>query len=170
MYKKIIFIFMISISVILTGTSCGKSEKNTDSYKSSSEKTVSQNNPKKALEEIYKFVEIKGVEDGDKAFVTETLGIDESYFSKFYIKKTDAKYGVADVYIIEPTKGNTDKIVRALTSFRDRRALECKDYNIYNSYEIVQNAQIIARGEYIVMLMLEDTESAEEILKEYITG
>ena len=168
MYKKIFMIFILSILLVFTG--CGEEKNSTENNSISNKNNIIINDPQKALEEIYKDITIKGVENGDKKFVTETLNIDESYFKKFYIKKTDGKYGVADIYIIEPTQGNSDKIVRALTSFRDQRALQFKDYNIYNSYEITQNAKIITRGDYIIMIMVEDTETAEEILKQYITG
>ncbi len=169
MYKNFLLIFLLTISIIFTG--CSSEKQNTDKYNNTSKSSISNvNDPKKALDEIYKNVDIKGVEDGDKKFVTETLNIDKSYFEKYYIKKTDGKFGVADIYIIKPTQGNSDKIIKAFTAFRDQRALQFKDYNIYNSYEITQNAKIITRGDYIIMMMIEDYDAAEEILKQYITG
>ncbi len=129
MYKKFLLIFILTISIIFTG--CNSEKQHNDKYNDISKSSISNvNDPKKALDEIYKNVNIKGVEDGDKKFITDILNIDKSYFKKYYIKKTDGKFGVADIYIIEPTQGNSDKIIKAFTAFRDQRALQFKDYNI----------------------------------------
>ena len=41
-------------------------------------------------------------------------------------------------------------------------------YDVYNSASIAENALIFERGGYVVMLMLEDNDSARSIIEKYI--
>lgn len=45
---------------------------------------------------------------------------------------------------------------------------EFVNYDVYNSSAIAENAVIFERGGYVVMLMLEDNDSARRIVERYI--
>ena len=165
MFKKFFAILFVILSMICT--SCNKNNENTqDEFKN--EYSSSSHDPNMALKEIYDDVKIKDIQIGDNNFVKDILGLDSKDFSNYYIRKTDGKYGVADVYIIVPTEDNMEKVLKAYTAFRDSRALDFKNYNIYNSLEITQDARIFSRGKYAVMIMMENADEAEEIIMKYL--
>ncbi|MEG1621571.1 MAG: DUF4358 domain-containing protein [Oscillospiraceae bacterium] len=171
--KLKIMILGLAISLVLTGCNSAikKDKANEESVSSSSQSSVvASDDPEGALKEIYKTIEIKGVTDGNEKYATEVIGLDESDFYACYIKKTDGKFGVSDIYIIEPEIDKTEEVTKILNTFRDKRVLEFTDYNIYNSLEIAQNAQVIQRGKYVILVMVEDVEGATQILKNYIAA
>ena len=51
---------------------------------------------------------------------------------------------------------------------KDDRIREFVNYDVYNSSAIAENAVIFERGGYVVMLMLEDNDSARRIIERYI--
>lgn len=165
MFKK--FASILFVILALTFTSCTKDNKKPENSTEEQSSVVSHD-PNQALDEIYKNVEIKGVETGDATFVQDIIGLNPKDFSECYIRKTDGKYGVADIYIVVPTADNMEKVLKAYTAFRDSRALDLKNYNIYNSWEITQDARIFSRGKYAVMIMIKDADEAEEILMKYL--
>ena len=165
MFKK--FASILFVILTLTLTSCSKDNKPFENV-TEEQSSVISHDPNQALDEIYKNVDIKGVETGDATFVQDFLGLAPEDFSECYIRKTDGKYGVADIYIIVPTEKNMEKVLKAYTAFRDSRALDFKNYNIYNSLEITQDARIFSRGKYAVMIMIKDAEEAEEIITKYL--
>lgn len=169
--------FNIVIMILATAVvfaSCTNNKNNNSSSQpqisssSSSYAVSNENDPEGALAEFYKDNEIKGVEDGDVNFVIDTLAINQDDFYEFYIKKTEGKYGVSDIYIIEPADDKEDVILKALTNYKDKCIAAYKDYNIYNSLEIAQNTEIIKRGKYIILIMTDNNEKAIEILKAFI--
>ena len=59
-------------------------------------------------------------------------------------------------------------MLSALRERRDDRIREFENYDVYNSSAIAQGALIFERGGYVVMLMLEDNNSARAIIEKYI--
>ena len=43
-----------------------------------------------------------------------------------------------------------------------------QNFDIYNAYEIASNGVIFQRGNYYILLMIDDAESAQEIIERYI--
>lgn len=48
------------------------------------------------------------------------------------------------------------------------RVKEFENFDIYNSYRIAQDAVIFEQGEYVVMLMLDDTETARAVINRHL--
>ncbi len=124
--------------------------------------------PEDAIAEIYEQVDILGIFTPDEEYISEVLGIEPSYYEEVYIRITDGAYGVADVYIIKPTKDFEAEVKAKLEQIKQLKINEFEDYNILGSFEIATNAAIYTQGEYLVMLMIEDMASAEEIINKYI--
>lgn len=168
-----IITFLLICTVLFSG--CTSKKLSTDDIQAQvleQNQTISDNDPLGAIDEIYENITIKGVITGNDKFVTEILGIDEKYFYGSFTKKTDGKYGISDIYFIEKSnvKEAEEKIISALNTYKEKIINECTDYNIYNSLEIAQNAEIYYRGNYIIFLMLEDNDSAKEIIKKYVSA
>ena len=72
------------------------------------------------------------------------------------------------MYIIKPTEGEDENVREAMKTWQESRIRAFSGYDIYNSTEISENAMIFRRGDYLVMLMLEDNDAARSIIDEYI--
>ncbi len=179
--KRILFAFMAA-TIILTG--CGSEEPSQNptqqAYIAEQEKQQEQAeesqivspmvaDPEAALEEIYKDVEVMGIEQPDQQYLDEVLGLLKDVdYKEAYVNRADGKYGVADIYIIKPTSGQEEVVTEKLELIKEARIKEFEDYNIFNSYEIAQEAPIYAHGEYIIMVMIEDSQGAVDIISSYI--
>lgn len=173
--KKIIM-FLLAGVMIFSATACGFT-KTENSDKNSSEKndTKFENNynkkpePKKALKEIYENVEREyGLVDADDDVMSDVMGFDMENIEEYYVRYMETDFGASDVFIIKAVEGMENEVRSDLKSWQENRVRAFLSYDIYNSTEISQNALIFQRGEYIVMLALEDNETARQIIEKYI--
>ena len=116
-------------------------------------------------------------------FVNEKNGLNFRYVNtshlddveKAYVRYVETDFGADDVYIILPKDGEDENgnshhenVLAALRERKDDRIREFVNYDVYNSSAIAENAVIFERGGYVVMLMLEDNDSARRIVERYI--
>ena len=134
------------------------------------QEVVTEADPKKALDEIYAQLmdRTTGLMNATYAEVRDVMGFDLETLEEFYIRYMETDYGASDVYILKPVKGQEDTVRQVLKNWQESRVRSFIGYDIYNSTEISQNAVIFQRGDYIVMLMMEDNEVARNILEQYI--
>lgn len=134
------------------------------------QEVVTEADPKKALDEIYAQLmdRTTGLMNATYAEVRDVMGFDLETLEEFYIRYMETDYGASDVYILKPVKGQEDTVRKVLKDWQESRVRSFIGYDIYNSTEISQNAVIFQRGDYIVMLMMEDNEAARNILEQYI--
>ncbi len=121
-----------------------------------------------ALDEIYYNVDIMGVEDATASRLKEDFGVDPSIFSEVHGRYTDGRFGIADVLVVKPAPGKGAAVREALITIRTARTSLFKNFNIYDSTTLAENGLIYNRGDYMVLLMIEDASGVREILDEYI--
>ncbi len=145
-------------------TAQAKSEKNTAK-------------PQRALEQIYSQLgkRIGLVEEPTAEQIAAVVGLDEKDYEQAYIRYVETDFGADDVYIVLPKEGKDEEgvshrenILSQLRERKDFRTREFANYDVYNSASIAENALIFERGGYVVMLMLEDNDSARSIIEKYI--
>ncbi|MEE0211922.1 MAG: DUF4358 domain-containing protein [Negativibacillus sp.] len=145
-------------------TAQAKSEKNTAK-------------PQRALEQIYSQLgkRIGLVEEPTAEQIAAVVGLDEKDYEQAYIRYVESDFGADDVYIVLPKEGKDEEgvshrenILSQLRERKDFRTREFANYDVYNSASIAENALIFERGGYVVMLMLEDNDSARSIIEKYI--
>lgn len=124
--------------------------------------------PETALERIYENVDIQGIETGDDTILSDKFYIDMGKIEDYYVRYSSGRFGVADVFILKPVPDEAMAVRELLEQVKISRTQEFQNYDIYNSYQIAQDAQIFEQGEYLVMLMLEDNDTAREIIDQYI--
>lgn len=124
--------------------------------------------PQKAIDDIYFNISTIGVEDATPERLYSDFGIEDYIYTELYGKYTDGRFGAADIIIMKPRHGMEQDVMEALQNIKISRMNLFKNYDIYNSYELVSNAVIVERGEYYILLMLEDAEGALEILEKHI--
>ncbi len=132
---------------------------------------ITEADPQKALDEIYAQLWTRsntGLVNATYEDVRDVMGFDLKTIDKFYIRYMETDYGASDVYIIKPKKGKENEVRQAMKDWQESRIRSFIGYDIYNSTEISENAVIFQRGEYLVMLMMEDNDAARSILEQYI--
>ena len=168
---KRLIAMLLALVLALAMCACGSEEENENSENEAAEhKTVrTVADPEGALEEIYAQLERKtGLVDADDDIVSDVMGFDLEVIDEYYIRYMETDYGASDVYIIKPTEGEDENVREAMKTWQESRIRAFCVYDIYNSTEISENAMIFRRGDYLVMLMLEDNDAARSIIDEYI--
>lgn len=125
--------------------------------------------PEGAMQAIYTSLDKDmGLRIADEKDMEEVMGFDLEAIDEYYVRYMTSDFGASDVYIIKPKEDMTDAVREDLKEWQEHRIREFMEYDIYNSTEISENAVIFTRGEYLVMLMLEDNDAARAIVEEYI--
>lgn len=133
--------------------------------------------PQRALEQIYSQLgkRIGLVEEPTEQQIAAVVGLDAQDYEQAYVRYVETDFGVDDVYIVLPKEGEDEEgvshrenILSQLRERKDFRTREFANYDVYNSASIAENAVIFERGGYVVLLMLEDNDSAREIIEKYI--
>lgn len=84
------------------------------------------------------------------------------------MKYASGRYGVADVFLLKPYPEYRADVRESLEQVKVSRVKEFENFDIYNSYRIAQDAVIFEQGEYVVMLMLDDTETARAVINRHL--
>lgn len=121
--------------------------------------------PEEALDEIYADVDVRGVEEVSPQVLFEKFGIAEELYTDYYVRCSSGRYGLADVFIIEPAYGREEELREALEQLKTNRIVEFRNYDIYNALEYAENGQIFQAGPYYVLVMLENADQAREIIE-----
>lgn len=123
--------------------------------------------PQKAVDKIYESLTAKA-ESIVAARIKDRLGIERAHVVECYGKISDPNEGLADVAIILPEELKREDVRLALSKYKESRMAEFENYDILDAYSIAQNAVIYDQGEYVIMLMLADNDSARKIIDENI--
>lgn len=130
---------------------------------------VTQADPQAALEKIYEKVTVEDVQDADARDLGRLFSIDTKLVDDYAVRYASGKYGIANVFILKPkTEEDAAKLRDQLEQVKLSVTRECEHYDIYNSYQIAQDAQVFEQGGYLIMLMLSDAEAARNVIDLYI--
>jgi hypothetical protein len=171
---KHIIALLLALLVLLSLCSCNSAEQKEEFPQESTESqneapVITEADPQTALEEIYAQLDRHtGLVDADAAIVSDVMGFDMKTIDEYYIRYMETDFGASDVYIIKAKNGKQETVCQALKDWQESRIRSFSGYDIYNSTEISENAVIFTRGEYLIMLMLEDNEAARSIIEQYI--
>lgn len=124
--------------------------------------------PQKAIDEIYQNADTMGLYTGSDTILEDKFYIDPGLLEEYYVKYSNGRFGVADVFILKPKEDQLLQVRELLEQVKLSRVKEFENYDIHNSYQIAQDAEIFEQGDYLVMLMLEDNESARDIIDKYL--
>lgn len=172
MSKKLMALLLSVCMFILPICGCS-SDKNSDNNSGESSSSVQTAETDEELlatviNEIYSNIDITSLSDATDDVLKEQFFLDPENVESYAIRYTDFKYGVADVMIVKPKEGKKQDVLNSFETRKQSRISECENYDIHNSYQIAQHAEIYERGGYIIMLMLEDNDSAKKIIEENI--
>ena len=129
---------------------------------------LEQANALGAVEAIYSSLEEYSAKRLDSAAIQAIVGIYPYEIAEAHAYYSDPKFTLADVIIIRPSSTERDEVRRKLLLYRESRVREFENYDILNSHRIARDALIYDQGDYVILLMLEDTETARAIIDGYI--
>lgn len=168
---KYLIPLLLALLLMFTVTACSSAEAAESSSEelSAEENVITEADPQAAIDEIYaNFERTNGLLNATYQELEDVMGFDLDTIEEFYIRYMETDYGASDVYIIKPKSGQEETVRQAMKDWQEARVRTFIGYDIYNSTSISENALIFQRGDYLVMLMLEDNESARAIVEKYI--
>ncbi|MDL2232987.1 DUF4358 domain-containing protein [Ruminococcaceae bacterium OttesenSCG-928-L11] len=124
--------------------------------------------PEAAIERIYSTLEEYSTVPLDKTAAEKIVGIEADNVVESHVYYSDPKSGLADIVIVKPVEAERISIREGLYIYKERKVQEFENYDILNAHAIAQNAIVYDQGDYVIMLMVEDTEAAKLIIDEYI--
>ncbi len=124
--------------------------------------------PEEALTEIYFDVDILGVEEVTSQVLEDKFGLDPAHWLSVYGRYTNGRFGIADVFLIRPRPGHEDEVRECLETIKLSRMNLFRNFDVYNAYSLAENGSIYQRGDYYILLMIEDEERVRGILRNYL--
>ena len=124
--------------------------------------------PQAAADAIYATVENCKNEKLDAAGLGSFYNISSVDTEQFLVYRTDPASKLCDLAIILPKEDKRDRIRESLQLYKEKRMAEFKDYDLFDAHKIAEGAVIYDQGDYLVMLMLPDNESAQELINAHI--
>lgn len=130
---------------------------------------VTEADPKTAVKKIYESVKVEDISEADARDLSRRFSIDTTLVDDFAARYASGKYGIANVFILKPkTDEDASKLRDQLEQIKLSLVRECEHYDIYNSHQIAQDAQIFEQGGYLILLMLADNDAARNVIDLYI--
>ena len=179
--KRKVEIFAIIVAVLMfcpllgcSGrTETGESESSMASQETdlSEEYYIDPSVMDKVLEEIYSNVPdlLKdSVETPSEDEIEEVLKLSPSNIDDYYIRYSSGSFGLADLYVIKPASDAIYEVKGELEDLRLRRIEEFEEYDVYDALTIAQNAEVTEIGNYVVLIMIADSDQVLELLKPII--
>ncbi|MEM1485245.1 DUF4358 domain-containing protein [Oscillospiraceae bacterium PP1C4] len=161
------FCCMIALSLTLFG--CGEPTAATTQQPDEAVVSASEvAEPQKALEKIYENIDIIGILPAIDSVMEDQFNISPDLLDEYYVNYSSGRYGVADVFILKPAKDQLLNVRELLEQVKLNRIKEFENYDIHNSYQIAQDAEIFEQDDYVIMLMLDDSEAARKIIDQYL--
>ena len=130
--------------------------------------TVVSNAPKEIIGDIYFNIATIGVLEATPERLRLDFDIDDTAYDGLWGRYTDGRFGAADVIIMTANPGKEDEVLEALQTIKVSRISLFENYDIYNAYDIASDGVIIERGDYYILLMLEDQSEAISIIESYL--
>ncbi len=150
-------------------TAYGSSEISTSSdIPESSLPPVDEPDPKAAVEEIYRDIDVRGVRQAPKSVMENKFFFNLDDLDEYYVRYASGRFGVADVFILKPAEGKTPTVRETLEQVKINRIKEFENYDVYDSLRIANDAEIFEQGDYLIMLMVGDMNAARKIIDHYI--
>lgn len=170
-YKWLVLMAVV-MTVLLGVAGCGNKTESAVAVLDETNRKIAVTvaDPQTAVSKIYESFEEYDAENLTSWRLDEFLGIKEADLKEYYGKISEPEEGLADVIIIRPKEAKREDVQLALSKYKERRMAEFENYDILDAYSIAQNAVIYDQGDYIILLMLADTDidSARAIIDEYI--
>ena len=127
-----------------------------------------EGDPAQALVDIYFDVDMLGLQDATKENLEMEFDLDPDLYSNVWGKFTDGRFGIADVLIFQPRTGREDELREELERIKLDRMDFFKDFDVYNAYHLASEGVVFQRGEYAILMMIDNSDQVRSILEQYL--
>lgn len=121
------------------------------------------------FDKIYEDSKVEGIKQAKDDEMEDIFGFDISIIDEYYVRYSSKNYGLADVFVIKTSEDNEQQVFETLTKIKDDRVQEFENYIIYDSLNIAKNAEIYTKGDYVIMLMIENQDDAKKLIDSFLT-
>lgn len=170
--KSAVMVAALALFVILTagltGCASGQAQETVNVAQAVVLPLVDEPDPAMALSKIYEDITIPEVQYAADSDLLDRFLLDPALLDDYEVNFTNGRYGIANVFILKPAQGENTKVRDALERIKLNIIKECERYDIYNASEIAQSAPIFEQNGYLIMLMVEDLNTARTIIDQYI--
>lgn len=175
MNKKFILAFAILMIGLLLFCGCSKNPNQKAEEDNMTEMDYEMVDLSAVADMIYKESDVDDIIRKSIKVVTDETILSEQYYLNldnvidYEIRSADGKFGVADVAILRVKEGKAEEVMTSLELRKDDRITEFSNYDVLDSYEVAQDAEIYQSGELVVMLMLnkESRETGMRIIESF---
>ena len=129
---------------------------------------VEGNGPEEALAEIYFDVKILGVQEATSQKLADEFGLDPIHWLSVHGRYTNGRFGIADVIFIRPRPGHEDEVRECLETIKLSRMNLFRNFDVFGAYSLAENGSIYQRGDYYILLMIDNEEAVRNILRTYL--
>ena len=129
---------------------------------------VEGNGPEEALAEIYFDVKILGVQEATSQKLADEFGLDPIHWLSVHGRYTNGRFGIADVFLIRPRPGHEDEVRECLETIKLSRMNLFRNFDVFGAYSLAENGSIYQRGDYYILLMIDNEEAVRNILRTYL--
>lgn len=126
------------------------------------------NGPEEALAEIYFDVDILGVQEATSQKLADEFGLDPIHWLSVHGRYTNGRFGIADVFFIRPRPGHEDDVRECLETIKASRINLFRNFDVFDSYSLAVNGSIFQRGDYYILLMIDNEEEVRDIIRTHI--
>lgn len=136
-----------------------------DSQISAEALSATSSDPEQLLDDIFIDVDVRGIEEADETVLFEKFGISEDLYQEQFVRYSNGRYGLADVFILQPYLGQEEALHEALVQTKLNRIVEFKNYDIYNALAYAEDGQIFDVDGYTVLVMMENAEEVRSLIE-----
>ena len=166
------FLFILLLCMLITTSGCSRRPEapQPETLSSVQYATVEPDSLATVLDYLYTDNSVDGLFDANADDLTNLFHMESTWVDNYAIRYSSGRYGVADVAIIKPREGYFEDVVSALELRRSDRIAEFENYDIHDALSISKGAEIFSRGDYVIMLMIADSDGARTKILEQIPG
>ena len=167
---------LLAVSCSGNGGSSGSSSQTSSQSSSQSSSQTSSQAPAEELdgdallEEIFQDLDLMGVMEVDDTVMADLLNIPGEYYDSVWGRYSLARFNIGEAFIVKPSdkEGAAQFVQEKLEEYRQSRMDTFENYNVGGDYEKARDALLYQRGDYVILLILEDNAPAQELIEERI--
>lgn len=170
-------ILIISLAALLLFSSCGRKKVDVPDPDNEASIVYASSEPEDlsdVIDLIYADIDMKDQINATYDDLSDVFHLDMTLVEDYSARYTSGRYGVADAAIIKlrnpEDTAEKEAVTHALEQRRDDRIAEFENYDVHDAFRIAKEAEVISRGNYMILLMLADIDAARTIILENIPG
>lgn len=148
-------------------TGSSREEESDKPSEPSGESAASGVTPEDFVKEVVGAIPDLSLEQIDEQMLTEMYHVNMDDVEEFYGQMSMVNVLAFDFVVVKAKEGRADAVKEALETRKQDRIKEFEQYPVNDNDIHTQNAQVIAKGDYVILLVTDDYDTPVEMLKNY---